>query len=92
MTRATALHCCERGYPIRVNAVHPGATHTPMMQNYLDSAPDPQAMMQMFAINHPMRRVGRPEELANAILFLASEEASFITGVALPVNGGYCAA
>jgi len=92
LTRAVALHCCEKGYPIRVNAVHPGATLTPMMQRYLDAAPDPAAMMQLFASNHPMKRVGRAEELASAILFLASDEASFITGVSLPVDGGYCAA
>lgn len=92
VTRAVALHCCEKGYPIRVNSVHPGATLTPMMQRYLDAAEDPAAILQMFAMNHPMKRVGKPEELANAILFLASDEASFITGVALPVDGGYCAA
>lgn len=92
VTRAVALHCCQKGYPIRVNAVHPGATLTPMMQRYLDAAPDPAEAMRMFAANHPMNRVGTPEELANAILFLASDEASFITGVSLPVDGGYCAA
>ena len=91
VTRAVALHCCQKGYPIRVNSVHPGATLTPMMQGYLDAAPDRDAMLAMFAANHPMNRVGTPEELANAVLFLASDEASFITGVALPVDGGYCA-
>jgi NAD(P)-dependent dehydrogenase (short-subunit alcohol dehydrogenase family) len=91
VTRAVALHCCQKGYPIRVNSVHPGATLTPMMQGYLDAAPDRDAMLSMFAANHPMNRVGTPEELANAVLFLASDEASFITGVALPVDGGYCA-
>lgn len=91
-TRTVALHCCEQGYPIRCNSVHPGATHTPMMQAYLDAAEDPEEMMAMFAANHPMNRVGQPRELALAILFLASDEASFITGVALPVDGGFCAA
>jgi len=92
VTRTVALHCCEQGYPIRCNAVHPGATLTPMMETYLASAPDREAAIGMIASNHPMKRVGRPEEIANAILFLASDEASFITGVSLPVDGGYCAA
>jgi 3(or 17)beta-hydroxysteroid dehydrogenase len=92
VTRAVALHCCQKSYPIRVNAVHPGATLTPMMQRYLDAAPDPAEMMRIFASSHPMNRAGTAEELANAILFLASDEASFITGVSLPVDGGYCAA
>lgn len=92
MTRALALHCCEKEYPIRVNAVLPGATLTPMMEAYLDAAADRAAMLQMFAANHPMKRVGSAEELANAILFLASDEASFITGISLPVDGGFCAA
>jgi 3(or 17)beta-hydroxysteroid dehydrogenase len=92
MTRALALHCCEKGYPVRVNAVHPGATLTPMMEAYLDAAADRAAMLQTFASNHPMKRVGSAEELANAVLFLASDEASFITVVSLPVDGGFCAA
>jgi 3(or 17)beta-hydroxysteroid dehydrogenase len=91
LTRALALHCCEKGYPIRCNSVHPGAVLTPMTQAYLDAAPDPDEMLKLFAAGHPMKRIGKPEELANAILFLASDEASFITGIALPVDGGYCA-
>ena len=91
VTRSVALHCAQNGYPVRVNAVSPGATLTPMMQCYLDAADDPEAMHEMFASVHPMGRVGRPEELASAIAFLASDEASFITGVNLPVDGGYCA-
>jgi 3(or 17)beta-hydroxysteroid dehydrogenase len=92
LTRSVALHCAEQGYPVRCNAIHPGAIRTPMMQAYLDAAEDPEAQLHAFASVHPMQRVGRPEEVANAILFLASDEASFITGVSLPVDGGYCAA
>ena len=91
VTRSVALHCCQHGYPIRCNAVHPGATLTPMMQGVLDAAPDPAQLLEILAAGHPMKRVGQPQELANAILFLASDEASFITGVSLPVDGGYCA-
>jgi len=91
VTRSVALHCCQHGYPIRCNAVHPGATLTPMMQGVLDAAPDPAQLLEILAAGHPMKRVGQPQELANAILFLASDEASFITGVSLPVDGGYSA-
>lgn len=91
MTRSIALHCAQAGYPIRCNAVNPGAIHTPMMDFYLDMAEDKDVMMQIFADNHPLKRVGQPEEVANAILFLASAEAAYITGVSLPVDGGYCA-
>ncbi len=92
LTRSIALHCAEQGYPVRCNAVHPGAIRTPMMEAYLAAAEDPDAQLQAFAAVHPMQRVGRPEEVAAAILFLASDEAAFITGVSLPVDGGYCAA
>jgi NAD(P)-dependent dehydrogenase (short-subunit alcohol dehydrogenase family) len=92
ITRSVALHCCQKAYPVRCNAVHPGATLTPMMQGVLDSAPDPAQLLEILAAGHPMKRVGQPQELASAILFLASDEASFITGVSLPVDGGYCAA
>ena len=88
VTRSVALHCCQQGYPIRCNAVHPGATLTPMMQGVLDASPDPAQLLEILAAGHPMKRVGQPQELANAILFLASDEASFITGVSLPVDGG----
>lgn len=91
MTRSLALHCAQSDYPIRCNAVNPGAIHTPMMDYYLDLAEDKDAMLQVFADNHPLKRVGQPEEVANAILFLASSEAAYITGVSLPVDGGYCA-
>ncbi|AMN47560.1 hypothetical protein ACG33_10715 [Steroidobacter denitrificans] len=91
ITRSVALYCCQQDYPIRCNAVHPGATMTPMMQGVLDGAPDPAQMLETLAAGHPMKRVGRPEELASTILFLASDEASFVTGVSLPVDGGYCA-
>jgi NAD(P)-dependent dehydrogenase (short-subunit alcohol dehydrogenase family) len=92
LTRAVALHCCERGYPIRVNSVHPGVTSTPMFEDVMDKMPDPTAVRDAVAASHPMKRIGQPAEIASAILFLASDEASFITGVALPVDGGYCAA
>jgi 3alpha(or 20beta)-hydroxysteroid dehydrogenase len=88
LTQTIALDCAERGVPIRVNMVHPGAIRTPMMQRYLDAGPGtPDEVEAMFAATHPMNRVGEPEEVAKAVLFLASEDSSFTSGVDLTVDG-----
>lgn len=95
LTRAVALHCAEQGYDIRVNAVLPGAVHTEMVEGYVAAGVAAggtrEAVLGGFASVHPMKRLGRPGEPADAIVFLASDEASFITGIDLPVDGGYLA-
>lgn len=89
LTRAVALDCAGKGLPIRVNTVHPGAVRTPMLERYLNMMPGgPEQVEKMFAANHPLGRVGEAREVADAILFLASDEASFTTGSDLPVDGG----
>jgi 3alpha(or 20beta)-hydroxysteroid dehydrogenase len=88
MSKAIALHCAEKGYKIRVNTVHPGAIRTPMFERYLAMFPSPEEGEQIFAANHPMGRVGEADEVARACLFLASDEASFTTGVDFTVDGG----
>lgn len=83
---------------IRVNAVCPGPIDTPMLRVFV-ARPDQQAtagmdkedLVRSRGGKTPMGRPGRPEEVANAALFLVSDEASFVTGAALPVDGGYCA-
>jgi 3(or 17)beta-hydroxysteroid dehydrogenase len=92
VTRATALHCAERRLGIRVNAVLPGATHTPMVETYLDNAPDRAALLAQFESVHPLGRIGRADDIALAISYLASRDADWVTGVALPVDGGFLAA
>ena len=72
---------------IRINALCPGFIYTHMTQSLTE---DPDWLRQMEAME-PLGRLGQPEEVAQAALFLASDEASFITGVALPVDGGYTA-
>jgi NAD(P)-dependent dehydrogenase (short-subunit alcohol dehydrogenase family) len=82
LTKAAAL---EYGrYGIRVNAICPSATRTGMLELNAE-------MEQIWNERHPLGRIAQPEEIARAVLWLASEEASFVTGTVLPVDGGYCA-
>jgi NAD(P)-dependent dehydrogenase (short-subunit alcohol dehydrogenase family) len=79
------------GYKIRCNAVQPGAINTPMMQRYVEGAENPEQQLADFAASHPMNRVGEPEEVVRAVLFLASEDSSFTTGDSISVDGGVIA-
>ena len=90
LNRSLAVDLTHRG--IRVNSVCPGLIDTPMVEAVTSATEGPlAAMKEQFVNNHLMRRVGQPEEIANAILFLASDEASFITGSTLVVDGGWTA-
>ncbi|HEY7977673.1 MAG TPA: glucose 1-dehydrogenase [Rhizomicrobium sp.] len=95
LTRAVALHCAEQGYDIRVNAILPGAIHTEMVEGYIAAGiaagGTREAVIEGFASVHPLKRLGRPHEPADAIVFLASDQSSYITGIDLPVDGGYLA-
>jgi 3(or 17)beta-hydroxysteroid dehydrogenase len=95
LTRAVALHCAEKGYDIRVNSILPGAIHTEMVDGYIAAGvaagSTREAVIEGFASVHPIKRLGRPNEPADAIVFLASDAASFTTGAELPVDGGYLA-
>ncbi len=73
---------------IRVNAVCPGAVETPLFRQSIDPAPDPAAMYEEVRRRYVLERVAEPDELARAILFLISDESSYVTGAALAVDGG----
>ncbi|WP_296678882.1 SDR family oxidoreductase [Novosphingobium sp.] len=89
LTRSIALDCAARGVPVRANMVHPGAIRTPMYDRYKYSGADtPENIESNFAATHPMNRIGEPEEVARAVVFLASDEASFTTGCDFTVDGG----
>lgn len=83
MTRTLAIEAAPKG--VRVNAIGPGYIDTPLLEALDDD------MLQGLIGLHPMGRLGRPEEIANAFLFLVSDEASFITGTTLMVDGGFTA-
>lgn len=76
---------------IRVNAICPGATMTPMNLEWADAQADPEAAQRALAARHPIGRLSSPEEQARAALFLASDDSSYVTGTALMVDGGYTA-
>ena len=89
LTQSAALDCAEKGLPIRVNMVHPGAIRTPMYERYKFSGADtPENIETGFAATHPMNRIGEPDEVARAVVFLASDEALFTTGCDFTVDGG----
>lgn len=75
-------------HQIRINAIAPGTIMTPMNEKIFKEAPDPDALIKSWNDAHPIGRFGQPEEVANLILFLASDESSFITGEIIRVDGG----
>lgn len=86
LTKAAALEYATKN--IRINAICPGAIETPMLQRYMQGSEDGRA--QIIA-NEPMERIGRPEEIAEAVLWMCGAGASFTTGQALAVDGGWTA-
>jgi len=89
LAKALALDYATRG--IRVNALCPGIIDTPMLQEFAASPPDPAAAWRSYEAAQPIGRLGTADECADAALWLVSNEASFITGIALPVDGGFTA-
>ena len=85
-TQNLAVQYGPRG--VRANVVAPGTTITDFWKPIVDADPD---MIERLAQIYPMRRLGRPVDIANAALYLASDEASFVNGVTLPVDGGFMA-
>jgi meso-butanediol dehydrogenase/(S,S)-butanediol dehydrogenase/diacetyl reductase len=80
------------GDKIRVNCVCPGFIDTPMIQGYFDDQDDPAAAREFATGLHPLGRLGLARDIANGFLFLASDDAEWVTGTALTVDGGLMAA
>jgi NAD(P)-dependent dehydrogenase (short-subunit alcohol dehydrogenase family) len=91
LTKSAALHCARAGYNIRVNSVHPSFAETPMVLEGIARARDPERIRAGLMRAAPMGRMGKAEEVANTILFLASDESSFTTGAEFMVDGGLTA-
>lgn len=89
LTKSMAIDHGEEG--IRINCVAPGPVKTPMIDTFLEGVEDPQAELQGFVDATILKRLGRPEEIANVIAFLASDESSYMTGSVVVVDGGLTA-
>ena len=96
MTKSAALECAQAGQKVRVNSVHPGIIDTPMMEKAMAEMTaagrgGSNSIRERFASRHPMGRLGRDTDNANAVKFLASDAAAFMTGSELVVDGGLTA-
>jgi 3(or 17)beta-hydroxysteroid dehydrogenase len=87
ITKSAALHGGPLG--IRVNSIHPGHVRTEMVIDGVSAADYPDEVWQKLAEQYPIGRVGEPGDIADAVLFLASDESSFVTGLEMVVDGGY---
>jgi NAD(P)-dependent dehydrogenase (short-subunit alcohol dehydrogenase family) len=86
LTKSAALDYADRN--VRVNAVCPGLVNTPLIADMVSENP---ALHEQLVASHPLGRIAEPEEVADAILYLATGKSSYVTGIALPVDGGYLA-
>lgn len=86
LTKAAALEYGRHG--IRINAVCPAPIYTPMIQQAFERRPD---LEERYARSEPMKRLGQPEEIGEAVAWLCSDRASYVTGLPMPVDGGYTA-
>jgi len=91
LTKSVALHCARKGYGIRCNSVHPSYTDTPMVDGMVDQHHSPDRYRAALEGASPVGRLGHPDDIAGAILYLASDDAKFTTGAELVVDGGLTA-
>jgi 3(or 17)beta-hydroxysteroid dehydrogenase len=90
-SKSAALHCASQGYNIRVNSVHPSYTWTPMVQLLGDNTGDRDAFFDALGEAHPLGRPGVPMDVAWGVLYLASDESTWVTGSELVIDGGITA-
>ena len=90
-TKSVALYCAEQGLRVRCNAIHPAAVLTPMWEPMLGSGEERERNMAAFVADTPLRRFGRPEEVAAVAILLASDEATYMTGSEIHIDGGILA-
>ena len=88
LAKSTAVHLAKTKTGIRCNSIHPGVIETPLIQGAIDGAPDPAAARGMLEGIAPMGRLGSMEEIVSLVIYLASEEARFVTGSEIVIDGG----
>jgi 3(or 17)beta-hydroxysteroid dehydrogenase len=91
LTKSVALHCARKGYGIRCNSVHPGFVETPMLDDLVRHARDPQEIRAKLSASVPLGRNAQADEIAALLAYLASEESAFVTGAELVIDGGVTA-
>ena len=93
LTKSSAVYCATAGYSIRINTVCPGFVETPMLAAAVSKLPPEAAQALQLKVmgRTPMKRMAQPAEIADAVLYLASDESSFVSGTDLVVDGGYTA-
>jgi 3(or 17)beta-hydroxysteroid dehydrogenase len=87
LTKSAAVHCGNKGYKIRVNAILPGVVETAMINNLIEGAPDPSAARAAYEGMSPLKRMARVEEIAGLVAWLASDESSFVSGSEYVIDG-----
>ncbi len=87
LAKSTAIHCANKGYKIRCNAILPGVVETDMIRGVINRAPDPVAARGMFEGMAPMKRMADVSEIAGLVAYLASDEATFISGAEFVIDG-----
>ena len=92
LTKSVALHCAKKRNGVRCNSIHPVFTQTPMVETFITAASDPARMRAGLEAAVPLGRLGQPEEVAAMAVYLASEEAKFVTGAEFVIDGGLTAA
>ena len=91
LTKSVALHCARAGYGIRCNSIHPTFIETPMLESMIRDSPDPEKARQTLVRQVPLRRIGKPDDVAKMIVYLASDESTFVTGTEMVIDGGVIA-
>lgn len=94
MSKSAAVYCGQKGYNIRINVVHPGLIETKAgveMARLATGAGSDEEAIAMFTALHPIGRIGQPDDIAKGILYLASDDSSFVTGSSLIIDGGFTA-
>jgi NAD(P)-dependent dehydrogenase (short-subunit alcohol dehydrogenase family) len=91
LTKSVALHCAKEKYGIRCNSVHPTFVDTPMYQQTLAAAREPERIRTALLAQVPLGRPGQPREIADLIVYLLSDESAFVTGAELVIDGGLTA-